>query len=80
MRQLIPLITVSMLLAACSQGESTATPKPKSAADATTTTMENKPYNPWQDQMKAMDKAKSVEGMLQQGVEARDRQLRQMEQ
>ena len=80
MRQLIPLIAVSMLLAACSQGESPATPKSKAAADTATPTMENRPYNPWQDQMKAMDKARSVEGMLQQGAEARDRQLRQMEQ
>ncbi len=77
MRQLIPLTTVSMPLAACSQDESTATAKPKAVADPATPTMENKPYNPWQDQMKAMEKSRSAEGMLLQGMEARNRQMEQ---
>jgi len=78
--RLLPITAIPFLLAACSEGESTATSPSKESANTAPPTMETRPYNPWQDQMKAMEKARSVEGMLQQEARNRDRQLRQMEQ
>lgn len=37
----------------------------------------SKAYNPWDTQMKTLEKSKGVEGMLQQGVRERDRQLQE---
>jgi len=79
MRERLVAIVMVGLLAACSQGEPTSTTSDQ-GSDPKPPTMETRAYNPWQDQMKALEKAKGVEGMLQQGAEARDRQLRQMEQ
>ncbi len=79
MRERLVTAALAGLLAACSQGEPTSTTSDQ-GSDPESPTMETRAYNPWQDQMKALEKAKGVEGMLQQGAEARDRQLRQMEQ
>ena len=77
----LPLIaSLALLLGACSQGEPTAPGQTAPSADERPPTMERKAYNPWQDQMRAMDKARGVEGMLQEGVRRQDEQLRRMEQ
>lgn len=79
MNRLALIAGLTLLLAACSQGEPTVTTSP-AGSETDRPTMETKAYNPWQDPMRAMDKAKGVEGVLQQGARQRDEQLRRMEQ
>lgn len=79
MKPVITALLLVPLLTACSDGELSAT-SDQATSEAERPTMETRPYNPWQDQMRAMDKARGVEETLREGARERDRQLRQMEQ
>ncbi len=66
--KILLILLLSLVLGACSDSgdQSSAPAKPA-----------NKAYNPWQDQMKALDQAKQLEGQVQQELEKRDQRLRE---
>jgi len=69
MRSFMLIAALALLaLSACSD---------KPAEQAETITKE-KHYNPWENQMKAMDKAKNLEKQLQQNAEDMDKKVRDL--
>ncbi|HIE54684.1 MAG TPA: hypothetical protein EYP90_05820 [Chromatiaceae bacterium] len=80
MKPVAVIASCALLLGACSRNEPSIATAPDDNPGADRATMKTEAYNPWKEQMRAMDKARGVEGMLQQGAQQRDLQLRQMEQ
>lgn len=58
-----PILVLTVLLAACSD------PQPEKPPE--------KHFNPWDSQMKALDKAKGLEGQMLQDAKERDKLLRE---
>ncbi len=61
----LAIFLLPCILAACSNEDS-----PPPAAP-------EKPYQPWKAQTDALDKAKALEGQIQQDFEQRDQQMRE---
>jgi len=59
----LPFLATALLLGACSDG------KPEKPLE--------KHFNPWETQMKSLDKAKGLEGQMLQDAQDRDKQIRE---
>ncbi|WP_456405845.1 hypothetical protein [Thiolapillus sp.] len=68
MKKLPPLIALAFFLAACSDSDE----RKPDAQPA------QKPYNPWESQMKALNKAKGLEGQMLQDAKDRDKRMRDL--